>query len=332
MKKKIDWNEIAQHLESGEGGEVDKQALEDSQVIWRKSSELGKMIYDGSDVPDIDAGMAKMYARINSGNTETSQPKVLPLYQRGVFRYAAAAAVILMLGYVAIKNLPFSTNSLEANQEIYANSTENEQSIKLVDGTQVELAAGSELTYPKSFDGQTRTVKLKGAAFFDVQRNEKKPFIISTSSANVQVLGTSFKLDAQKAKVDLDVKTGKVAFSNQTQDKLLYVTANQRAAYDVMVNKLTKYISEQSYIEWSDDRIRLAGCPLTEIAQVLEFRDGVTFSFENDDLKNTPFGGSIKPEDDTTEVLAKLFKTHQELGYKKTGKKVYIYNRKDAQG
>lgn len=53
------------------------------------------------------------------------------------------------------------------------------------------MNAMSELRYPVAFGGDTREVELKGEAYFEVKKNEAKPFIVKTDEFNVRVLGTS---------------------------------------------------------------------------------------------------------------------------------------------
>ena len=61
---------------------------------------------------------------------------------------------------------------------------------ELPDGTRGNLNNGSTLRYPQKFTGKSREVKLYGEAFFDVQHNRHKPFIINTVGLDVKVLGT----------------------------------------------------------------------------------------------------------------------------------------------
>src|SRR5690606_19067728 len=60
----------------------------------------------------------------------------------------------------------------------------------LPDGTLVFLNAGSELSYKEDFGMMTRSVHLKGEAYFDVTKNAEKPFLINTSTITVRVTGT----------------------------------------------------------------------------------------------------------------------------------------------
>ena len=71
-----------------------------------------------------------------------------------------------------------------------------EYSLTLADGTKVWLNAMSELRYPVAFGEGVREVELKGEAYFEVEKNEGKPFIVKTDEFNVRVLGTSFNISA----------------------------------------------------------------------------------------------------------------------------------------
>jgi len=61
---------------------------------------------------------------------------------------------------------------------------------ELPDGTRGNLNNGSTLRYPVKFTGKSREVELYGEAFFDVEHNRQRPFIINTAGLDVKVLGT----------------------------------------------------------------------------------------------------------------------------------------------
>ena len=65
--------------------------------------------------------------------------------------------------------------------------------LNLADGSKVWLNAGSSLKFPVSFTDSTRHVYLEGEAYFEVSHNGK-PFIVSSGSMDVRVLGTSFNV------------------------------------------------------------------------------------------------------------------------------------------
>ena len=68
--------------------------------------------------------------------------------------------------------------------------------ITLPDGTRVWLNAASTLRYPVRFNSQERVVELAGEAYFEVRNSEAWPFKVVSESQTIEVLGTSFNVNA----------------------------------------------------------------------------------------------------------------------------------------
>ena len=66
--------------------------------------------------------------------------------------------------------------------------------ISLPDGSKVKLNSSSILRYSTDFNVANRILSLDGEAFFEVARNEQKPFIVVTGNIETSVLGTSFNV------------------------------------------------------------------------------------------------------------------------------------------
>ncbi|MCQ2135167.1 MAG: FecR domain-containing protein [Bacteroidales bacterium] len=88
--------------------------------------------------------------------------------------------------------------------------------VNLPDGTQVWLNAGSSMTYSAlpGKDGK-REVSLEGQARFDVSKDEAHPFVVHTYLADIEVLGTSFDVIADKDRglFETALFTGKVSIT-----------------------------------------------------------------------------------------------------------------------
>src|SRR5690606_12455124 len=67
----------------------------------------------------------------------------------------------------------------------------------LPDGSSVELAGGSLLSYRRGLRGESRVVALEGDAYFDVV-SRNRSFIVRTANAFVEVLGTRFGVGTRK--------------------------------------------------------------------------------------------------------------------------------------
>ena len=70
--------------------------------------------------------------------------------------------------------------------------------VTLPDGTKVWLNSASELHFPSRFDDSVREVSLKGEGYFDVAKNEQKPFIVHAGGTVVEVLGTRFNVSSYR--------------------------------------------------------------------------------------------------------------------------------------
>lgn len=68
--------------------------------------------------------------------------------------------------------------------------------LTLSDGSTVWLNAETEIRYPVEFVGDKRVVYVEGEAYFDVKKDEKRPFVVRAAQADVRVLGTSFNFRA----------------------------------------------------------------------------------------------------------------------------------------
>lgn len=64
----------------------------------------------------------------------------------------------------------------------------------LPDGTKVWLNSKSNLRFPENFDKEGRHVYLKGEAFFDVTKDTRNPFTVTTSGGDIRVYGTRFNV------------------------------------------------------------------------------------------------------------------------------------------
>jgi ferric-dicitrate binding protein FerR (iron transport regulator) len=68
--------------------------------------------------------------------------------------------------------------------------------VRLPDGTRVWLNAASSLRFPAVFEGPHRKVELTGEGYFEVVKDEKRPFRVESAGQNIQVLGTHFNVNA----------------------------------------------------------------------------------------------------------------------------------------
>ena len=84
-----------------------------------------------------------------------------------------------------------------------------QRSLTLPDGSVVQLNTDTQIAY--RVDGDTRRVNLaSGEAFFDVAKDATRPFVVSTETAEIRVVGTQFSVRTRPDAVEVIVKEGRV--------------------------------------------------------------------------------------------------------------------------
>ncbi|MBU2884742.1 FecR domain-containing protein [Gilvimarinus agarilyticus] len=199
---------------------------------------------------------------------------------------------------------------------------------ELPDGSVVKLNAGSKLTYPKTFASKTREVSLTGEAFFDVARDEKKPFRISSNDVMVQVLGTSFNVRSypEEENIAVAVKTGKVAVSSRVNQNQVILKPAEMALYSADDQSLNKKIiddNELSVFGWTDQNLVLEDANFDVILTTLSRWYGVEFDVAQLHGAQKQFTANFK-NPSLTKVMESLSFAY-EFDYEIDGKKVTIY-------
>ena len=133
--------------------------------------------------------------------------------------------------------------------------------VTLSDGTKVMLNANSTLEYPASFDdAETREVRLKGEAHFEVTKNPHRPFVVKAGEMQTQVLGTIFDVKAyRKDAPKVTLMQGKVKVSNA--DTEVEMRPGQTAtlqADKIVVSKASPSASDWLEGDFDMDQVTLA--------------------------------------------------------------------------
>lgn len=155
----------------------------------------------------------------------------------------------------------------------------------LADGTKIWLNAGSKLTYPETFRGEKREIKLEGEAFLDVAHDPAKAFIIHTGQVSTHVLGTSFNIKAYANErfIKVDVLSGKVGVVTPA-GKAKSTTTFLTPAEEVVFNKdglsvtKNKQVDVNALSSWKDGELVFKNMALPEVLNTINRHFNVTVS------------------------------------------------------
>ncbi len=167
---------------------------------------------------------------------------------------AASISILLISTWYYVRfNAPANTVSQVTADVVnpvleFNNTTDHVVPIALSDGSSILLDPGSIINYPSKFNSKSRMVTLSGSAFFEVVKNPNQPFFVKTQEMITRVLGTSFKINANKylENFSVIVKSGKVSIYAENDKKLksIDLTLNEEGIFNRGKQTLTKKVLE----------------------------------------------------------------------------------------
>ncbi len=169
----------------------------------------------------------------------------------------------------------------------------------LSDGTEIWLAAGSTLKFPATFDHNRRNVELQGEAFFNVARDEMRPFTIRTGAIETRVLGTSFKITAFEGhEQEVAVATGQVRVRRYGGEVLALLTSGTSILHDTATGETTRAeINPTTLEEWKTGALIFNMSPIGLVAEQLEARYNIEISFADPHIASRKVRITFSPEE-----------------------------------
>lgn len=156
----------------------------------------------------------------------------------------------------------------------------------LPDGSAVWLNAESTIRFKVPFDIKSRNVELSGEAFFDVKKDNNRPFQVASGNLNITVLGTRFNIKAfeEDSELEIVLEEGKVRFntSGNNKEQELFLNPGERAVIDKNSSE-TKISAEKigKYIAWHTGKIVFDDCPMPQVVKQLERWFGIEVKIED---------------------------------------------------
>lgn len=201
-------------------------------------------------------------------------------------------------------------------------------SLVLADGTIVYLNSGSSLVFPFHFSGGERRVAINGEAYFKVNRDKKRPFIVSVGEMEVKVLGTSFNVKAYEE--DLGIYTtleegcvtilheGKMACELKPGEQSYY----NKEMGEVMVQNVETGI----YTAWKDGMFYFKDMPLSEILKTVARWYDLKVFYMNVGVQDIQYSGKMPMYSSVEDVLRK-FEISGDVRFVLKGRTLTVYEK-----
>lgn len=266
--------------------EEDTNAKEfiEAKTIWLNSSE--PTAPDNQVLESIFAS-----AKVN---------RQVHLWSSNWFKYAAAAVLV-----VAISLLYLLGGTAELGYETKS----------LADGSEVSLHGDSKLEV-LNINRSIREVKVTGKAYFNIERDENRPFVIHTGNAKIEVLGTSFVVDTYNNKTEVSVESGLVELTKSSRQVSVRLSKGEVGlVLESNEGIIKKNNHDANYLSWKTKILTFKESTMDEVKTVLEDTYGIQVNFENPEFRNCKLTARFnkKKAKDAIEIIARTFNMEVEF-------------------
>ena len=201
--------------------------------------------------------------------------------------------------------------------------------VELCDGTIVYLNSGTRLEFPSRFDGDMRSVSLKGEAYFEVARNESKPFVVEVDEMKVKVLGTAFNIKSyvDEPGVYTTLVQGSVAILRDGQPEKK-IKPGEQAYYNKGVGTLSvSSVDVNEFTAWKDGLFYFKDIALEEILRIVARWYDLEIFYMNQGAKSVVYSGKMPMYTSVEDVLRK-FEISGDVRFELQGRTLTVFVKK----
>lgn len=191
--------------------------------------------------------------------------------------YFAATAAVILVAFLFTYNSAQDSVVPEFELSMQEITTEKGQrtTVRLSDGTRVQLNGDSKLMIPENFKESHRIVTLEGEAYFEVVPGQSNNFFVHANNSVTRVLGTKFNVRAypDDDSVEVVVAEGRVSMSSDENMHApeVQLTQNQRGKLSGNGEVMAAPIEDASlYLGWTQGKLTFHNTPVQEIKTRLE--------------------------------------------------------------
>jgi len=212
--------------------------------------------------------------------------------RRLLYSLSAAAAVAF---FVLVIRFFVPTSNVVLVSEA---PVDQKKEVVLPDGSIVWLNKNSSIEYPNNFTSN-REVFLTGEAFFDVTKNNGKPFTVKTKELTVQVLGTRFVVtdynDEKNAEAVLE--TGKIKLKVEEKGEVFTLQPGQMVTHNCENGETQlQNVDVHQFTDWIKNSLVFENTSMKNVITQLEKWYGIKIECTDEIILQTPVTITIDKE------------------------------------
>jgi ferric-dicitrate binding protein FerR (iron transport regulator) len=201
--------------------------------------------------------------------------------------------------------------------------------ITLPDGSDVWLNSESSLSYPVAFIGGERKVELSGEAYFEITRDERKPFRVHSNNQIVEVLGTHFNINTYEESgfIETTLVEGSVRVTQNYSNGKPYKTRLLKPGQQSLTNLFKPEIKIENVdiekeIAWKNGFFKFKNTNIQNIMREIERWYDVKVQYEGK-IPSEEFTGIISRDVEITKML-KILEQGGGVQFSVSGKRILV--------
>lgn len=328
------WNEVssaAPEFNLTEGLEKLMARLGTGNSIDKNANDSIAEAKVNARVEDAQTNTAEKNPQVNafSGirHEEAEAPRLekRKLFRSKALKYciAAAAAAALFLTGAATSELVTG----KRQETVLMASSENISSYTLPDGSKVWLNKNSWLAYNQKFGKRTRQVALKGEGYFEVNRDERRPFIVKMqNNLDIKVLGTTFNACNYPSlnKAEVILRSGSVQVSDNGRNEYVILKPNQKFTWNEGTAEISS-VNAMNCCRWFEHRLVFDNVKLKDILENLSHKYQTEISLNVGNLADKHMSMTIR--DESVEDILDILTTLLPIRWRYQGAEIIIENK-----
>ncbi len=270
-----------------------ERGVENEPFIEELESQWNEV--DTNDPSNFDQKLTwnKIIGQIGTSIASKSTATVWYIVQK-------VAAILFLPILITALTLYFSANNRTGNNgwaEIKCPAGTRIE-FQLPDGSTGFLNSKSKLKYPVNFK-DNRNVHLTGEAFFEVVKNKKNKFTVTTGKLKAEVLGTSFNIMGyeDQPNEEITLKTGSLKILSKSNKQLSILSPDQQFVLDKEHNQFIKReVNALNYTSWISGKLIIQDERFEEVAKKLSKWYDVDIEIEDQKLKDFKYYATFEDE------------------------------------
>lgn len=304
----------------GTGNSIDKNA--NGSIAEAK---VNARVKDAQADTEKEKPQFNAFSGIRHEEAEAPRLEKRKLFRSKALKYciAAAAAAALFLTGAATSELVTG----KRQETVLMASSENISSYTLPDGSKVWLNKNSWLAYNQKFGKRTRQVTLKGEGYFEVNRDEQRPFIVEMqNNLDIKVLGTTFNACNYPSlnKAEVILRSGSVQVSDNGRNEHVILKPNQKFTWNEGSAEISS-VNAMNCCRWFEHRLVFDNVKLKDILENLSHKYQTEISLNVGNLADKHMSMTIR--DESVEDILDILTTLLPIRWRYQGAEIIIENK-----